>query len=238
VNAVNQFISELDKFEYILLTIFVAAGVFMGVAYALRSAKPHWLRTLAGAVFLAVVLAMGVRIFLFEAYVIPSPSMEPALAVGDKVLAFKGAFGWACPFWNCRFFMFSKPVSGDVVLAVPPGYLWTGYIKRVAACEGEIVEIKGKQLWVNGKARDFGKEHDMAANWRRREKEQGVFLQGQNRDWFGPITIPAGCVFLLGDNRAHSRDSRYFGPVPLNRLRGKLFYRYAPASRRGWLTFL
>src|SRR5215218_5339755 len=149
----------------------------------------------------AFVLVFGlIRPFVVEAFRIPSESMVPTLEVGDRVLA------------NKFIYRFSEPERGDIVVfqnAEAGQYedIEDTLIKRVVGVEGDEIQVQNGSLLVNGEA------------------QQEPYLNDEDpfRGFYGPITVPPNHVFMMGDNRNNSGDSRIFGPVSLEKLKGKAF---------------
>jgi signal peptidase I len=174
-----------------------------------RKKRKAGLRELVITIVIAFVLVFGlVRPFIVEAYRIPSESMVPTLEVGDRVLANKFVYR----FWS--------PKRGDIVVfdSVDEGEDQT-LIKRVVGLEGDEIQVQGGVLYVNG------------------EPQKEPYL---NEDlpfvgFYGPTVVPKGNIFVMGDNRANSADSRVFGPLPLENLRGEAFIRFWPVSKIGGL---
>ena len=163
-----------------------------------------WART----ILLGVLLALGIRAAVVEAFVIPSGSMEPTLQVGDRVLASK--------FW----FWLTDPRQQEIVIFAPPpaaGMSSQTLIKRVIALESDVVQIADGQVLVNG----------------RRLAEP--YLKERPDYVLPPTAVPAGMLFVLGDNRNASYDSHVWGFVPRAALRAKAFLRYWPLGRVGLL---
>ncbi len=177
-------------------------------------------REYAEALGLALLLALFIRSFVVQAFKIPSGSMLPTLEVGDHLLVSKFLYGIRVPLWGERLFDFKKPERGDVVVFVYPQDRSKDFIKRVQGLPGETIELRNKVLYVNGRRVD-----DPRAFYR------PVALDGPRggrhpRDNFGPVVIPEGHVFVLGDNRDHSHDSRFWGTVPIKDILGKAFILY------------
>jgi len=167
------------------------------------------------ALFWAVLLAFLVKASLAEAYRVPSSSMEDTLLIGDFVLSNKLLFGGRIPFVGWRLPEIRQPRQGDIITFKWPGDHKTDYVKRCVAVAGQVVEIRDKVLYVDGKV--FPEpEHGKYV-----EKDQPLD-KSDRRDYFGPYTVPAGTVFAMGDNRDNSYDSRYWGPVPLELIEGKV----------------
>ena len=161
-----------------------------------------------------------IRSFVVQAFKIPSGSMLPTLEVGDHLLVSKFLYGIRVPLWGERLFDFKKPERGDVVVFVYPRDRSKDFIKRVQGLPGETIELRNKVLYVDGRRVD-----DPRAFYR------PVALDGPHggrrpRDNFGPVVIPEGHVFVLGDNRDHSHDSRFWGTVPIKDILGKAFILY------------
>ncbi|MFH2056776.1 MAG: signal peptidase I [bacterium] len=183
-----------------------------------KNQRHHLLSTLTRylrIIVLAVVLALFVKVCLVEAYRIPSESMESTLLVGDYLLADKFVFGMQVPLLNLRLPSIREPQVGDVVVFHHADQPEKNFIKRIIARGGDWVEIVDKQVMVNGQAIEESgyvqHEDSMIAS--------GLLLRP--RDNFGPLQIPADNYFLLGDNRDHSTDSRFWGCVPRSEIIGR-----------------
>jgi signal peptidase I len=184
------------------------------------------LREYVEAIALAVVLAFFIRTFAVQAFKIPSGSMLPTLQIGDHILVLKFIYGIRNPFNNEVLIPISEPERGDVIVFIYPQDPSKDFIKRVAAVEGDTIEIKEKQLYINGKrAPDEYGHYDRSMN--------PTLLSDPSRN-FGPVTVPEDKVFVMGDNRDHSYDSRYWGFVDLGALRGKAFMIYWSWDSDDW----
>lgn len=180
--------------------------------------KKSTFREYAEAIIIALALAFLIRTFVVQAFKIPSGSMEPTLEIGDHILVNKFIYGIKIPFTSTRLFPLEKPKRGDVVVFIYPLDPSKDFIKRVVAVEGDTVQIVNKKLIING-----AEVPDPHAVY----KDDTVFpAEVQKRDNFGPVTVPKGCLFVLGDNRDRSLDSRFWGFVPIEDLRGKAFIIY------------
>lgn len=177
------------------------------------------LRDGAEVLLVAAVLALFVRAFLVQAYRIPSASMEPALMVGDHLLINKFVFGNGAGRWG-PLVPQRQVRRGDLAtfrsLEDPSHEL----LKRCVATGDELVEIQAKKLRVDGRDVDetaYVKYSD------ERTYARSEFLHESfwRRDSYGPEPVPAGSLFCLGDNRDISRDSRFFGPVGTDLVRGR-----------------
>lgn len=183
--------------------------------------KKSWFRELAEIVLFAFILAFVIKVFVFELYKIPSGSMIPTLLVGDRIVVVKFIYGPRLPFVNVRLPGFKEPKKGDIVVFKAPDDPTKSFIKRFIAGGGETVEIKDGKLFVNGKTVE-----DPPAFRRVYYYNRGDYgLEGK------PITVPKDSYFVLGDNSASSRDSRYWGFVPKSYLIGKAVLVILPLNR-------
>ncbi len=170
------------------------------------------------AILIAVLIALFIRTFIIQAFKIPSGSMKETLQIGDHILVNKFIYGIKLPFINTTLVSIKNPDRGDIVVFEFPEDRDKDFIKRVVAVAGDVVEIKNKKVWVNG----ILQEGDFFIN-----NDPHIFPANmQPRDNFGPKTVPENSLFVMGDNRDHSYDSRYWGFVNINALRGKAFIIY------------
>ena len=170
------------------------------------------------AIIVAVLLALFVRTFVVQAFKIPSGSMLPTLQIGDHLLVTKFSYGVTLPITGTVLFSRPGPVHGDVVVFRFPRDRSLDYIKRVIGVGGDTIEIKDKQVFVNGQ-----KIADPHAHYASRDIMSAA---GGPRDNFGPVTVPVGKIFLMGDNRDNSFDSRFWGFVDLPEVLGKALIIY------------
>jgi signal peptidase I len=165
----------------------------------------------------AILLAVVIRCFVFQAFKIPSGSMIPTLAVGDHILVNKFVYGVRLPYLRTEIIPVSTPRRGDVVVFIYPQEEEKDFIKRVVGVGGDVVEVRDKRVYVNDQPAD-----DTHAHYDPHEADRNV----PTRDSFGPFTVPPGYIFVMGDNRDHSYDSRFWGPVALDKVKGKAFLIY------------
>jgi signal peptidase I len=163
-------------------------------------------------ILIAVFIALFIRAFFVQAYKIPSGSMEPTLLVGDHLLVLKCAYGIRIPLVGKYLVEYSSPKRGDIIVFVYPRDPKKDFIKRVMALPGESVQIIGRTIYINGKP-----IRDPWGVW-----TENDLLRGN----FGPVTVPQGHYFVLGDNRDNSMDSRYWGFVPKSNILGKALVIY------------
>jgi signal peptidase I len=174
------------------------------------------LREYAEAILPALVLFLVIRTFLFQAFRIPSSSMEDTLAIGDFLFVNKFLYGAKVPFLDVRLPGLRAPEPGDIIVFKFPRDPRKDYIKRCVAVEGQTVEIRAKQIYVDGVLRiePFVKHTDP------------ITRPGDIRDYLGPIVVPKGQLFMMGDNRDNSSDSRYWGFLDRDLIKGKAMFIY------------
>ena len=167
----------------------------------------------------AVLLALAVKSFLIQPFRIPSRSMEDSLLAGDYVLVDKLTYGARLPFTELRFPALSAPNRGEIILFESPVNPERLYAKRCVATAGEVVEVRNKVLYVDG-ARIPDPPYSKFLDAR-------IFPASERpRDNFGPLRIPNGHIFVLGDNRDNSRDSRHWGMLSHDRMIGRALFIY------------
>lgn len=166
----------------------------------------------------ALIAATLIRALFFQAFEIPSGSMEPTLLVGDHILVNKFLYGIRIPFTDKRWPQFRKPSRGDVVVFVYPVDRSKDFIKRVIGVSGDTVEIINKTVFINGREVEDPHAHFYS----------NVIYPGDEvpRDNMGPIKVSDGALFVMGDNRDNSYDSRFWGFVPLRDVLGEAFVIY------------
>jgi signal peptidase I len=206
---------------------------------AARSRKSV-LREYAEAIIVAMLLAFAIRVFVVQAFKIPSGSMIPTLLIGDHILVSKLSYGLQWP-GDCKFRMtfppvtcyasrivvsFGEPQRGDVIVFRYPEDEEKDFIKRIVGLPGDRIEIRNKIVYVNGTPLQ-----DKAYTQR---VDPGVIDGTTNpRDNFGPVTVPEHAYFVMGDNRDQSLDSRFWGFVSDHKIKGKAFRIYWSWSGQG-----
>ncbi len=180
--------------------------------------KKHIVREYAESIIIAVILALIIRTFLVQAFKIPSGSMEDTLAIGDHILVSKFIYGTKIPFTSTRLLKFRDPRRGDVIVFEYPEDPSKDFIKRVIGTPGDEVQVINKKVFVNGKP--YENPHEV-------HKEKEVIPKEQNqRDNFGPVKVPENSYFVMGDNRDRSYDSRFWGFVTNDKIKGLAFIKY------------
>jgi signal peptidase I len=175
-------------------------------------------REYAEAIGMALLLALFIRTFIVQAFKIPSGSMIPTLQIGDHILVNKLAYGIRIPIWGHYLMDFGKVQRGDVIVFIFPEDRSKDFIKRVIGVAGDTVEIRGKKIYINGQQMDDPHAHF--------EGDDPQNILPASRDDYGPTKVPANHIFVMGDNRDRSYDSRFWGFVNLDDVRGKAFLIY------------
>ena len=191
--------------------------------------------------FPVLLLVLVFRGFIFEPFRVPSNSMMPTLLTGDFILVNKFDYGFRLPITNTKLVEFSKPNRGDVIVfrypnyEKNPGYSGVDFIKRIVAGPGDVISYKNDQLSINGKSVNIKKIGPYSAvdsgkpmnNYQLVQElldsmphEMLLNPNGQSKE-IPEITIPDGHYFVMGDNRSHSSDSRFWGFVPEDYIIGR-----------------
>ena len=184
----------------------------------LNPQKKSTIREYIEAILIALLLALFIRTFVVQAFKIPSGSMMNTLLIGDHILVNKFIYGVKNPFNDNTWIPIKNPARRDIVVFKYPVNPTQDYIKRVVGVQGDTIEIKDKKVYVNGEVQD---------------EKYAIFLDNktlpanvQGRDNMGPITVPEDSLFVMGDNRDNSYDSRFWNFVNLKSVKGKAFIRY------------
>jgi len=180
--------------------------------------KKSALREYVEAGIIAVLLALFIRTFVVQAFKIPSGSMEPTLLVGDHILVNKFIYGIKLPFIDKTVVPVSEPDRGDVVVFIYPVDPSKDFIKRVVGVPGDRIHIEGEKVFINGTR--YEDEHGYYS------AQSGVSASLTRKEEFGPVTVPEDHLFVMGDNRYHSYDSRFWGFVPIDSVKGEAFIIY------------
>lgn len=203
---------------------------------------------------MALILFLIIRTFLVEAFQIPSGSMERTLLAGDFLFVNKAVYGAQIPGTKARLPGFETPRRGDVIVFEFPKDPSLNYVKRVIGAPGDVVEMRGGQVYVNDvpleepyvqRIDPLHDNFESEFNWQRSflvartdEQRRGYH---PTRDTWGPLRVPMGKYFVLGDNRDNSADSRYWGFVDERAVKGRplvVYFSYDRATRDPlpWLT--
>jgi signal peptidase I len=182
--------------------------------------KKSSLREWIESIVIAFLLAMVIRTFIIQAFKIPTGSMRPTLMEGDLILVNKFIYGAKIPFTDLRLPDIRQPQRGDVVVFIYPEDKKKDFIKRLVALPKEKVEIENGTIFIDGEPlRDS------------RFSQRFYYNRGDFAKEDREIIVPAGSLFVLGDNSASSKDSRYWGFVPQKNVLGKAILIYWPPQR-------
>jgi signal peptidase I len=192
--------------------------------------KKSLIREYIEAILIALLLAFFIRAYIIQAFKIPSGSMIPTLLIGDHILVNKFIYGTKIPFSDNRFLVLKRPEKGDIIVFKYPEDPKKDFIKRVIGTGGDSIESRDKVIYVNGKKVIEPYAYHSDRNIR----------HGGNdvRDNFGPLVVPPDKIFVMGDNRDQSYDSRYWGFVDIKAVKGEaLIIYWSWDSQKHWLRF-
>lgn len=212
----------------------------------------RWLWEWTKSLLIALVLFLLIRTFIVEAFRIPTGSMENTLLVGDFLLVNKAVYGAQVPGTAVRLPSFDTPERNDVVVFLPPHEPDKNYVKRLVGLPGDTLMMRDKVLYLNN-------EPQVEPYARHSDPHGDIFVPSMlwqldytpahgpsaprrpSRDNWGPVVVPEGHLFVLGDNRDDSEDSRYWGFVDAAAVRGRpffIYYSFEPRALRPfpWLT--
>ncbi len=180
--------------------------------------KKKFVKEYLEPIVIAFLIALFIRAFVVQAFKIPSSSMEPTLLVGDYLLVNKFIYGIRIPYTDIKLLQYKKPERGDVIVFVFPKDPSKDFIKRVIGTEGEKVEIIHNRIYINDRLIE-----DPWRHFQTRGLPEYFLREMEN---FGPVVVPKDSLFVLGDNRDNSQDSRFCGFLHINAVLGKAFIIY------------
>ena len=192
--------------------------------------KKSVIREYFESIVIAVILALFVRTWAVQAFKIPTGSMENNLLVGDHLLVDKFAFSPTLSEFERTFLPISHIKRGDVIVFKYPVEPDRDFIKRVIGLPGETLEMKQKKIYINGRPLDEPYVHFI----RPLNPERAEL--GDPRDDYGPVTVPPNQYFMMGDNRDNSADSRIWGFLPAEYVKGRalmIYWSYEPDENGG-----
>ena len=186
--------------------------------------KKSTLREYFESIVIAVILALFIRTFIVQAFKIPTGSMEENLLIGDHLLVNKFRFGPTASGLERALLPVGTVTRDDVVVFKFPEEPDRDFIKRIIGLPGETVEIREKKVYINGKVLDEPFTHFLEPSSSPSEFRE--VTSSVVRERYGPVTVPANQYFVMGDNRDNSQDSRYWGFLPREYIKGKALVIY------------
>ncbi len=223
-----------------------------GVARCRVTSLGRWVWEWTKSLAVAFLIFLLIRTFLVEAFRIPTGSMEQTLLVGDFLLVNKAVYGAQIPGTKAHLPAFSELRRGDIIVFLPPHDPMKHYVKRIVGLPGDTLQMVDKVLLRNRQrvrepyvrhADRLGDPHLDEMLWQRDHLVSGYAapFYRPTRDHWGPLVVPPGKVFVLGDNRDDSEDSRYWGFVDEAAIRGRplfVYYSFDPRALTPlpWLT--
>jgi len=171
------------------------------------------------SIVIAVILALFIRTFVVQAFKIPTGSMEENLLIGDHLLVNKFALGPTATGFERALLPVKTITRDDIIVFKYPEEPERDFIKRVIGLPGETVELKEKKVYINGKPLDEPFVHFLTAPGGISELNEVTSFDVRER--YGPVTVPPNQYFVMGDNRDNSQDSRYWGFLPRDYIKGK-----------------
>ena len=186
--------------------------------------KKSTLREYFESIVIAVILALFIRTFVVQAFKIPTGSMEENLLIGDHLLVNKFVFAPTATGIERALLPVGTIRRGDVIVFKYPEEPERDFIKRVIGLPGETLELKAKKIFINGKPLDEPYVHFLEEP--RRNAELAEVTSSDVRENYGPVTVPPNQYFMMGDNRDNSADSRYWGFMPRDYVKGKALLIY------------
>jgi signal peptidase I len=203
-----------------------------GAELAAKPRRKSLVREYAEAIVVAVVLALVIRALVVQAFTIPSGSMMDTLLVGDYILVNKFLYGPELPLTELRLPALRDPQRGDIIVFKYPQDEKRDFIKRIVATAGERVQVRGHQVLVNGKPLREPYTKPVDGGVRGSEAYCGYAYGCE------PTLVPPDSYFVMGDNRDNSQDSRYWGFVKRDKIKGKAFLIYwSWDGDRHWLRW-
>jgi signal peptidase I len=187
--------------------------------------KKSTLREYFESIVIAVILALFIRTFVVQAFKIPTGSMEENLLIGDHLLVNKFVFGPSATALERAVLPIASLKRGEVVVFKYPEEPDRDFIKRVIGLPGETVELREKKVYINGMPLNEPYVHFLAPP-RAGGTEFNEVTSFDVRERYGPVTVPPNQYFVMGDNRDNSQDSRYWGFLPRDLVKGKALVIY------------
>ncbi len=200
-------------------------------AAAVKLRKKSLFREYSEAIIIAVLLALFIRQFAVQAFTIPSGSMMDTLLIGDYILVNKFLYGAEVPFADRHLPGLRDPERSDIIVFKYPNDESRDFIKRIIAVGGDTLQVRDNHVWLNGRLLD--EPYVRPGSFSSVSSGHCGYSYACE-----PLTVPAGSYFVMGDNRDNSQDSRYWGFVKREKIRGKAFLIYwSWNGDRHWLRW-
>ena len=200
-------------------------------AAAAKPRRKSLVREYGEAIVVAILLALVIRAFVVQAFTIPSGSMMDTLLIGDYILVNKFLYGPEVPFTDTHLPGLRDPARGDIIVFKYPNDESRDFIKRIVAVGGETVQVRDNRVSINGQPLD--EAYVPPGSIPATASTHCGYLYGCE-----PTLVPPGSYFVMGDNRDNSQDSRYWGFVKREKIRGKAFVIYwSWNGDRHWLRW-
>ena len=217
-----------------------------------KSPKKGAFREYVEAIVVAVLIALALRAFAIEAFKIPTGSMIPTLKIGDHIFVNKFIYGLRIPYTKIRFLEFTQPKRGDVIVFIFPLDNSKDYIKRVVGLPGDTVEVKQGIVYVNGipaertlqtdrnilADQDDADQLDLYLEKTGETLHHSQYVNAEEQPDYGPRTIPPDKLFVMGDNRNRSYDSRGWGFVPFANIKGRALFIWLSLDTQHKFSFI
>jgi signal peptidase I len=193
-----------------------------------------------GTFVVALVLALSFRVGVAQAYEVDGPSMEPTVFQGERVVALRCAYGLSLPLVTDAVLSWSSPTVGDVVIIESPAEDRADLVKRVVGVAGDVISIEDGIVMRNGEpfesaalgpcdpSREIDPSADCVLTREQDDRRERSWLTSRSQpsvlDSMAPVVVPEDHVFVMGDHRDRSNDSRHLGPIPVTRVRGRVLF--------------
>jgi signal peptidase I len=199
-----------------------------------ESFRKSTLREYFESIVIAVILALFIRTFVVQAFKIPTGSMEENLLIGDHLLVNKFVFGPTASSIERAVLPVAQIRRGEVIVFKYPEEPDRDFIKRVIGLPGEKVELKEKKVYINDQPLDEPYVHFLQPPGQNSEFHEVTSFDVRER--YGPVTVPPNHYFVMGDNRDNSHDSRFWGTVPYDLIKGKaMIIWWSSGEPEGWI---